>query len=76
MLREGHLRDREARKGQVAAAELDSFPVGSPKEDVDFVRVEAQQRVMATCVRHFSGLCDAMLHVCTTAAYPSGGVTT
>jgi hypothetical protein len=70
MLSDGHLSQWDgARNEEGEGGRHTSFPLGSPDEDVRFVREDAQQRVMATCARHFSGLCDTMLHVSATAAY-------
>jgi hypothetical protein len=69
MLSQSHLRDWEAGKSEEGERKDSSFPIGSPDESAGFVREEAQQQVLPTCARHFSGLCDAMLHVSAAAAY-------
>jgi len=69
MLSDSHRREWNASRSRQGGGKPRSFPIGSPDEDVRFVREEAQQRAMATCARHFSGLCDAMLHVSATAAF-------
>ena len=69
MLSANHLREWNAPKGRRGNEKRNSFPLGSPDEEVRFVRDDAQQQVMATCARNFSGLCDAMLHASATVAY-------
>lgn len=65
-----HLREWNAIQSGEVQAEHESYlrdTVGD--EQCGFVRAEAQQQVVPTCARHYSGLCDAMLHASGTVAY-------
>ncbi len=68
MLSEKHLQEWNTGKNDEGGTGGGSFPLGTTDDETGYVREEAQQRVVPTCARHFSGLCDAMLHVSATAA--------
>lgn len=64
-----HLQEWNAIKRGESQTERDSFMDGAvDDEDCDFVRADHQQQVIPTCARHFTGLCDSILHPSATAA--------
>jgi hypothetical protein len=62
MLSREHLQEWNAIKSGESEADDDQYVIGFDDENCDFVRAEEQQQVIATCARHFTGLCDSMLH--------------
>jgi hypothetical protein len=68
MLSEDYLQGWNAIKSGEKKTDDDSYVIGFDDENCDFVRAEEQQQVIATCARHFTGLCDSMLHPSATVA--------
>jgi hypothetical protein len=69
MQSEKHLQEWNAIKKDESQTDRDSFMDGAvDDEDCDFVRADDQQQVIPTCARHFTGLCDSILHPSATAA--------
>lgn len=68
MLSEEYLRGWNAIKNGETETDEDQYVIGFDDENCDYVRAEEQQQVIATCARHFTGLCDSMLHPSATVA--------
>jgi hypothetical protein len=69
MLTEEHLQEWNAIKNKEIQTTRNSYMDGTvSEEELDFARGEDQQQVIPTCARHFTGLCDSMLHVSATVA--------
>jgi len=69
MLTEKHLQEWNAIKNGELQTGRDSYIDGAVNdEQCDFVRAEDQQQVIPTCARHFTGLCDSILHTSATVA--------
>ncbi|MFC1718383.1 hypothetical protein ACFL6S_32305, partial [Candidatus Poribacteria bacterium] len=68
MLSDKHRQEWDAIKNGETRTDDGQYTIGFDDENCDFVRAEEQQQVIATCARHFTGLCDSMLHPSATVA--------